>query len=497
MPARSSVNPHEATRTGGGGGGGVATGDHDGDEKYGAGGSGRTGRRTTRPTVLNPSEATRTGGSGGGGVATGDHDGDEQYGAGPNYGIVRSGSTGERTTRSNVLNPHEATRIGGSGGGGVATGDHDGDEKYGAGPSGRTGGSTTSRTVINPHEVTQSGVGGGDNNVKTGIVVEIDGGSGGSNVVTGDSTVQEETSSGVPSLQLVSDPQTWALQGFQPYTDEQGVTHVGSAYEGVERRFVGLGEDGGLREADAAVHRALQVFREQGATREQLATAEHHLRGAVGRGQDVQELANIARIRELTRGQVHVWDGSGYRKTDPNAVVTIGIDESGDIVGSTTSRPKPLSPHEREMQTIEQRIIAANEVGGRQPEPSAPAQDGIAAGGGYLPADTDGVLSVGGDLAPHVLNPGEARAMGKPELAGYTIETDADGQRFAVPPDSKRAESAVAEWNSDLGALAANPTADGLNALGQKWDKHRDADLVSLTVPVYGETDDRVWANPL
>ena len=488
MPIRNSVNPHEATRPAGDGGGGVATGDHDGDEKYGTGRSGSTGERTTSRTVVNPHEATRMD-VGGGGVATGDHDGDEKYVAGSNGGSVRSGSARGRTT---------------------------------------------SRTVVNPHEATQTVVGGGGNNVKTGTVVAVGDGSGGSNVVTGDSTAQQETSGSVPSLQLVSDPQTWARQGYQPYTDVQGVTHVGSAHEGVERRYVGLAADGGSREADAAVQRALQVFRERGATREQLTNAEHHLRGAVGRGQDTQELANIARIRELTRGQLHVWDGSAYRQTDPDAVVTIGIDEAGDIFGSTTSRPKPLSPHEREMQTIEQRIIAENEARrqpdpndpiGRQviafrelqalagpggftgrefseyvdtgtipgrltPEPSAPAQEGMTAGGGYQPADTAGLLSVGGDLAPHVLTPGEARAMGKPELAGYTIETDADGRLFAVPPDSKRAESAIAEWNVDMAALTANPNADDLNVLADKWGNSPDADLISLSVPVYGETDD-------
>ena len=77
------------------------------------------------------------------------------------------------------------------------------------------------------------------------------------------------------------------------------------------------------------------------------------MRSAVGRGRDARELANIARIRELTRGLVHVWDGSAHRQTDPNAVVSIGIDEGGDVFGSTTSRPKPLSPHEREMRTID------------------------------------------------------------------------------------------------------------------------------------------------
>ena len=217
----------------------------------------------TRNSV-NPHEATRPAGDGGGGVATGDHDGDEKYGTG------RSGSTGERTTSRTVVNPHEATQT--VVGGGAATGDHDGDEKYGTGRSGSTGERTTSRTVVNPHEATQPVVGGGGNNVKTGTIVAVDGGSGGSNVVTGDSTVQQETSGSVPSLQLVTDPQTWARQGYQPYTDEQGVTHVGSAHEGVERRYVGLAEDGGSGEAEGAVQRGLQVFREQGATREQLAS---------------------------------------------------------------------------------------------------------------------------------------------------------------------------------------------------------------------------------
>ena len=125
-----------------------------------------------------------------------------------------------------------------------------------------------------------------------------------------------------------------------------------------------------------------------------------------------------------------------------------------------------------------------------KPEPSVPARDGMTAGGGYLPADTAGLLSVGGDPAPHVLTSGEARAMGKPELAGYTVEANADGQLFAVSPDSKRAESALAEWNADVGALTANPTAEDLNMLADKWVKHPATDLISLSVPVYGETDD-------
>ena len=324
MSARSSVNPHEATRPAGDGGGGVATGDHDGDEDYGAGRSGSTGERAARSAVLNPHEATVTSGSVDDGVATGDHDGDEEYGAGRNDGVVRSGSAGEGSARSTVLKPHEVIVTGGSGGGGVLTGDHDGDEKYGAGRSGSTGGRTTSRTVINPQEVTLTGVGGGENNVEIGTTVEIDGGTGGSNVVTGGSTAQEETSGSVPSL--------------------------------------------------------------------------------------------------------------------------------------------------------DHRMVAE--------------QEGMAGGGGYQPADTAGLLSVGGDRAPHVLTPGEARAMGKPELAGYTIETDADGQRFAVPPDSKRAKSAIAEWNADVDALTANPTADDLNVLADKWAKHPGADLIGLSVPVYGETDD-------
>ena len=330
MPIRNSVKPHQATRTGGNGGG-VAAGDHDGDEEYGAGRndgsvrSGSTRERAASSTVLNPQEVSLTGvGRGDDGVATGDHDGDEEYGAGRNDGIVRSGSAGEGSARSTVLNPQEVTVTGGSGGGGVLTGDHDGDEKYGVGRSGSTGGRTTSSTVLNPQEVTLTGVGGGDDNVEIGTIVEIDGGSGGSNVVTGGSTVREETSGSVPSL--------------------------------------------------------------------------------------------------------------------------------------------------------DQPLIAE--------------QEGMAGGGGYQPADTTGLLTVGGDLAPHVLTPGEARAMGKPELAGYTIETDADGQRFAVPPDEKRAESAVAEWNADVDALTANPTADDLNVLAEKWAKHPGADLIGLSLPVYGETID-------
>ena len=323
MSARSSVNPHEATRPAGDGGGGVATGDHDGDEEYGAGRSGSTGERAGKSAVLNPQEVTLTGGSGDDGVATGDHDGDEEYGAGRNDGVVRSGSAGEGSARSTVLNPHEVIVTGGSGGGGVLTGDHDGDEKYGAGRSGNTGEGSAKSAVLNPHEVTLTGGSGGDN-VEIGTTVEIDGGTGGSNVVIGGSTAQEETSGSVPSL--------------------------------------------------------------------------------------------------------------------------------------------------------DHRMVAE--------------QEGMAGGGGYQPADTTGLLSVGGDLSPHVLTPGEARAMGKPELAGYTIETDADGQRFAVPPDSKRAKSAIAEWNADVDALTANPTADDLNVLADKWAKHPGADLIGLSVPVYGETDD-------
>ena len=61
-------------------------------------------------------------------------------------------------------------------------------------------------------------------------------------------------------------------------------------------------------------------------------------------GHPDQQQQNIAKIKELTRGQVFTDTGGGYVQTDPNAIVTIRIDDQGNIVGSTTSREIPDTP---------------------------------------------------------------------------------------------------------------------------------------------------------
>ena len=89
----------------------------------------------------------------------------------------------------------------------------------------------------------------------------------------------------------------------------------------------------------------------------------------------------------------------------------------------------------------------------------APDVSPIAAGGGAMPADTATFLGVGGDLTPGVISPGEARAMGRPDLAGYTKEVGADGQVVAVPPEggydpqAAAAAEAAQSWAADASAL--------------------------------------------
>ena len=234
----------------------------------------------------------------------------------------------------------------------------------------------------------------------------------------------------------------------------------------------GVGGGGGGGEAQAAIQRGLQELRNKGASVEELEAAGSALHSVVGDGSSDQQQQNIAKIKELTRGQVFTDTGGGYVQTDPNAIVTIRIDDQGNIVGSTTSREIPDTPWDTFLKEQEALLVEANaarragdpnnpidqraaafrelrEVAGAEGFSSAEFEafaatgrlpdrlrpDTVLAGGGAMPADTATFLGVGGDLTPGVISPGEARAMGRPDLAGYTKEVGADGQVVAVPPE--------------------------------------------------------------
>ena len=273
------------------------------------------------------------------------------------------------------------------------------------------------------------------------------------------------------------------------------------------------------QEADAAVARAVQEFREQGYSPGALAAAERTLREAVGSGQSEQEQSNIARMKDLTRGQVWTDTGEGYEQTDPDADVQIGIDAQGNVVGSTTSRPVPDTEWDRFLASEEARLLAENAARragdpnnpidqraaafrelkdvagpegfssaefeafaatGRLPDRLRP--DTVLAGGGAMPADTATFLGVGGDLTPGVISPGEARAMGRPDLAGYTKEVGADGQVVAVPPEggydpqAAAAAEAAQSWAADASAL--------LESQGIDTSEMTDAQMAALVDPV-------------
>ena len=96
------------------------------------------------------------------------------------------------------------------------------------------------------------------------------------------------------------------------------------------------GDEAGSGEGGAAVERALQVSRERGASREELQAQQAVFEAAVGDGSTAQQQANIAKIKEITRPTVFTDFGSGYEQRGPGAVIEIGVDESGNVVGGYT-----------------------------------------------------------------------------------------------------------------------------------------------------------------
>ena len=67
----------------------------------------------------------------------------------------------------------------------------------------------------------------------------------------------------------------------------------------------GVGGGGAGGEAQAAIQRGLQELRNKGASVEELEAAGSALHSVVGDGSTDQQQQNIAKIKELTRGQVH------------------------------------------------------------------------------------------------------------------------------------------------------------------------------------------------
>ena len=198
------------------------------------------------------------------------------------------------------------------------------------------------------------------------------------------------------------------------------------------------------QEADAAVARAVQEFREQGYSPGALAAAERTLREAVGSGQSEQEQSNIARMKDLTRGQVWTDTGEGYEQTDPDADVQIGIDAQGNVVGSTTSRPVPDTEWDRFLASEEARLLAEN-AARRAGDPNNPIDQRAAAFGelkdvagpeGFSSAEFEAFAATGrlpDRLRPATVSGGGNQAAGTEQLlsAGPDLPAPADGQSAA------------------------------------------------------------------
>ena len=198
------------------------------------------------------------------------------------------------------------------------------------------------------------------------------------------------------------------------------------------------------QEAEAAVARAVQEFREQGYSPGALAAAERTLRESVGSGQSEQEQSNIARMKDLTRGQVWTDTGEGYEQTDPDADVQIGIDAQGNVVGSTTSRPVPDTEWDRFLASEEARLVAEN-AARRAGDPNNPIDQraaafrelkDVAGAEGFSSAEFEAFASTGrlpDRLRPATVSGGGNQAAGTEQLlsAGPDLPAPADGQGAA------------------------------------------------------------------
>ena len=235
----------------------------------------------------------------------------------------------------------------------------------------------------------------------------------------------------------------------------------------------GVGGGGAGGEAQAAIQRGLQELRNEGASAEELEAAGEALLGAVGDGSSEQQQQNIAKIKELTRGQVHTDTGGGYVQTDPNAIVTIGIDPQGNIVGSTTSREVPDTPWDTFLKEQEALLVTAN-AARRAGDPNNPIDQRAAAFDelkelagpeGFSSAEFEAYASAGklpdrlATESPNVSPGGPGRGT-MPAEGGYDPE----------------AAAAAQSWAADASAL--------LESQGIDTSEMTDAQMAALVDPV-------------